>query len=158
MNNLITGKKAGLIIAGTALIVVAFLLLNYLERSQGPDMDADVKTTELNKADTPSGLPADLPIEAGSKTIQNYESEDDDGRLQSTKKIEVNKGAKENLDFYIEFFEGIGYNGGYSEAASSANGQQVAQMQKENNTLLIVATPKGADKSIIEFTVTQKVY
>jgi hypothetical protein len=154
MNNLGMNKKTWIILVGIVLIIAAGLWLYFLN-NQYRTRPLQVTTTELTKGQTPVGLPENLPTEVGSKVLQNYESTTNDGRTQSTKQITSSKAPRAALDEYIQFYKDQGYIGGYAESASQANGQQVAQMEKGGNLLMIVATPAGTNKTIIEFTLTQ---
>ena len=158
MNNLfedIKGKKAWIFFGGAALIVAGFLFLTYLD-NQTPKIEPfKVTTTELGKATVPTGLPQDLPSEAGSKVLQNYEARTNDGRLQSTRQISIKKAAPAALKVYLDFLTTKDWKGGIDSAASSDGGQQVALMQNSTGTLMIIATPNGDNQSIVELTLTQ---
>lgn len=157
MNNLGISRKSWVILAGTILIVAASLFLYFVDKNvKDRPVLLEVTTTELGKADIPSGLPDNLPSEIGSRVLQNYESRSNDGRLQSTRQITSKKEPRAALDTYVDFFTKIGYEGGYSESASTAGGQQIAQMKKGNDLLMIVATPDGANQNKIELTLTQQ--
>jgi hypothetical protein len=158
MNNLfedIKGKKAWIFFGGAALIVAGFLILTYLDKNASKTVPLEVTTTELGKATVPKGLPHDLPVEAGSKILQNYEARSNDGRLQSTRQISVSQAAPEALQIYLKFLETKGWQGGVDAAASIEGGQQAAIMKNPSGMLMIVATPAGDNKSIVELTLTQ---
>lgn len=156
MNNLGMNKKTWIIVAGVVLIIAGGLFLYSTNTKQPKVVPIEVKTTELAKAEIPAGIPKNLPAEAGSKVLQNYESRTNDGRLQSTRQITSKKSAKDALDIYFAFFEKLGWDGSIGESAGGADSQLIATMKKDQDLLMIVATPKGANGSEIEFTLTQK--
>lgn len=144
MDNLIKNKKAWIILAGTVLIVTAFAVLNYLETKSNEPLPLEVKTAEIDKLSVPSGLPQNLPIEAGSKILQNSETRTNDGRFQSTREVTSKKSPQELLKTYTDFFTKEGYEGGFDEKISKGENYQVARMMKEGEMVQIVAT--GYDK------------
>lgn len=157
MNNLRMDKKAWAILAGTILIVAASIFLYYQEKNaRNKPKPLEVKTSQLDQSDTPSGFPKDLPIERGSEVLQNYETHTNDGRLQSTKQFTVQKEARAALDFYTDYFKKLGYDGGYSDSSSTEGGQQIALMQNKSGLLMIVATSNGSKQSTVELTLTQR--
>ncbi len=160
MNNIWTNKKVWILIAVLLLIIGGALylyLMNPKDSEPAPQLKPlEVTTKELGNTQIPAGFPKNLPSETGSKTIQNYESRTNDNRLQSTKKITSQKPPREALDFYVDFFKGEAYIGGYQETASVKDGQQVAQMQRGEDLLMIVASPSGAGASVVELTLIQK--
>ena len=157
MNNLEMSKKSWILLIGVILIIVAGLCLYFLNSKWNNKKVLEVQTTQLGKADIPDGLPKNLPVEVGSKVMQNYESTTNDGRKQSTRQITSKKEPKAALDEYIEFYQKLGYIGGYSEAASQADGQQLAQMKKNQDLLTIVATPNADKSTTVEFTLIQAI-
>jgi hypothetical protein len=156
MNNLGMNKKTWIILAGVILIIAGGLFLYSSNKNQSKVIPIEITTDQLAKADIPTGLPQNLPTEAGSKVLQNYESRTNDGRLQSTRQITSKKSAQTALSVYVQFFKDLGWSGGFSESSSTANGQQIALMQKDQDSLMIVATPKEGSTSEIEFTLIQK--
>jgi hypothetical protein len=155
MNNLGLNKKQKVLLLGLGLVIVAGAGLYILTHRAPKNRPFAVNTTQLQKSETPSGLPKTLPMDLGSKVLQNYESVASDGRKQSTKQITSTKAPKDALDSYVAFFKNLGYIGGYAESASMANGQQVAQMQRDQDLLMIVATPISDKLTNVEFTMTQ---
>lgn len=158
MNNLWTNKKLWIFLVGLLIIIGVVLYVYFTDRKHTePELKPlEVSTKELGNTQTPAGFPKNLPSEIGSKTLQNYESSTNDGRLQSTKKVTSSKAPLEALNLYVNFFKNEGYAGGYQEMASTSGGQQVAQMQKDQDLLMIVATPTESDGSEIEMTLVQK--
>lgn len=159
MNNFMPmTKKTWIIVIGVALILILGLVLYFTNRNTTPQQKPlEVTKTEIGLATIPTGLPANLPSEIGSKVLQNYESRTNDGRLQSTRQVTSKQNPRAALNVYIDFFKTLGYIGGFSETASSADGQQIAQMSKDKHMLLIVASPsvEGSEQSTVELTLTQ---
>jgi hypothetical protein len=156
MNNLGMNKKTWIILVGVVLIIAGGLFLYSTNTKQPKVVPIEVTTTELAKADIPTGLPYNLPTEAGSKVLQNTEKLTNDGRLESTRQITSKKSADAALDLYFAFFEKLGWEGSIQENSGTADSQLIALMKKEQDILMIVATPKGESGSEIEFTVLQK--
>lgn len=157
-NSMQIDKKTWIMVGGVALIVIAGLILYFSNRNTNPkQVPLQVTKNDLGIATVPTGLPANLPSEVGSKVLQNYEAKTNDGRMQFTRQITSKKDARTALDVYVEFFKTLGYTGGFSEAASSKDGQQIAQMVKDKNLLMIVASPsvEGPEQSTVELTLTQ---
>ena len=76
-------------------------------------------------------MPQNLPSIAGSKTLQNYESKTNDGRLQSTREMSIPEEADKVLKVYMDFFESIGFKGSVVKPQeTSENSQKLAQMKK----------------------------
>ena len=158
MNNLFgVSKKQWIILIGTALIVVAFIILNFLDK--GADLALqqpfEAKTEKINDAQLPKGLPATLPSEIGSQVLRNYEVYTNDGRLQATREVTTKKEARAALDFYVDFFKTQGYEGQFDEAMSSLGNQKVARMLKGNDLLMIVVRPYQDKQNKIEISLTQ---
>lgn len=150
-------KKTWVILVGIILIVAGGLFLYYLNTKQSKQKPVEFTTKQLNKSETPVGFEGNLPVEAGSKVLQNYETRTSDGRLQSTKEVTSAKDPMAALNFYIDFFKESGWIGGYSEGASVDGVQELAQMQKDQNMLMIVARPDGSNQSKVELTMIQRV-
>lgn len=159
MNNYIPmERKTWIIVGGITLILIAGLILYFLNKNTRPKQaPLEVIKTDLGIATIPTGLPANLPSEVGSKVLQNYEAKTNDGRMQFTRQITSKKDARTALDVYVEFFKTLGYTGGFSEASSAKDGQQIAQMVKDKNLLMIVASPsvEGPEQSTVEIILNQ---
>lgn len=156
MNNLGISKKTWEVILGITIAIIAVLVLFFVyKKDKNTEKLLEVTTSQLSPSETPAGLPKNLPIEKGTTVLQNYQSITNDGRLQSTKQITSFKQPKEALDTYIDFFNKLGWVGGYSESASIIDGQQTAQMKDKTGSLLIVSRPVSAGKTTVEFTLIQ---
>lgn len=155
MNNLITNKKIWALLILTLALVAAYLIWIFIENRTTSQETFKVTTIEVPKVEAPGDLPQNLPIEAGSEVFRNDLSLTTDGRSQATREITTDKGLKEAVDFYVEFFRSQGYIGGYAESLSSAE-QQIAQMKSDEGLLTIIATPRGG-KTVVEFSLTNSV-
>lgn len=153
MQNWVMTKKGWVLLIGAILIVAAGLWWYFLSKPEQKPLE--VKTTQLDKIDVPAGLPQNLPMEQGSKVVQNYESTTNDGRKQSTRIVTSSKQPSQALDVYIKFFQDAGFIGGFAANASIEGGQQVAQMQKNQDRLTIIASQNGSGQTNIEFTLNQ---
>lgn len=157
MDNLIKNKKAWIILAGIVLIVAALAVLNYINKKNNQPVPLEVKTTEIDTLKIPSGLPQGLPVEAGSKTLQNYEGRTNDGRFQSTREVTSKSTPKEVLKTYTDFFTKQGFEGGFDETLSKGDDYQVARMIKDGDIVQLVATKYTKDgyKSKIQISLTK---
>lgn len=91
-----------------AFIVVGTVFLNAKYRNkQTPASTVQPFTVEkkdLAPNQLPQGFPKDLPVEAGSSVIQNYEATTTDGRKQSTRISTTNKTLIQAVKVYQDFF------------------------------------------------------
>lgn len=139
------------------LLIGAFFIFRYQRHNSQPVEQFSVNKTELSSTQTPSAIPTNLPVEAGSKVLQNYEAKTTDGRIQSTKKLTSKKDPKTALEFYSDFFKKQGWTGGFSPSASTAGGQQVAVFKKVQDIMTIIATPAISGSSVVEISITQSI-
>lgn len=144
-------------ILGIAIIIFAILVLFFAyQRKHKETLVFQTSTDQLSPTDTPLGLPLDLPIEPGTKVLQNYQSTTNDGRMQSTKQITSYKGTKEAIDFYVDFFKKAGWEGGLSQiSGETAETQLSAQMRNADGDLIIIARPHVDKQTSVEFTLIQ---
>lgn len=159
MYTLKVNKKLLTIIGGMVLIILGGLFLNYLQKKQAnKPKPLEIQTSQIDKAVIPAGLPQNLPSIAGSKTLQNYESKTNDGRLQSTREMSIPEEADKVLKVYMDFFESIGFKGSVVKPQeTSENSQKLAQMKKGSDVLMLVVTPQNKLQSTIELTLTQTI-
>lgn len=68
-----------------------------------------VAKKEVAKEQAPSGFPADIPIEAGAKIVQNYQADTTDGRHQATRVFESAKTVKQNYQLYLDWLTKNGW-------------------------------------------------
>lgn len=158
MNN-VENQNPRKIMLGIAIGIIAILVLFFVyqrtNRQQTPLLQ--VSTDQLQASETPVGLPADMPVEPGTKVLQNYISTTNDGRMQSTKQITSRKSPKEALDFYADFFKKAGWEGGLSQPVESQDPTTplTAQFKNSIGDLVIVARPYETDQTSVEFTLIQ---
>lgn len=141
------------------LIMSAALAGFFLYRSQksAPPLEESSRTAhqievvDLPKAQNPAGIPQDLPLDPGSKVIQNYESTAPDGRIQSTKKFTTPLGVDEALAKYHKFFEARGWKRNVTGPLTSPLAYKGA-----NGALMIVVNEDASQTgSEVEITVLQ---
>ncbi len=62
-----------------------------------------VTKKQVETAKLPSGLPSDVPIEAGAKILQNYTATTSDGKIQATRIFETSKSLDDNAKVYTDY-------------------------------------------------------
>lgn len=158
MENLIKNKVGLLLVLAVLLLLVAGLFL-YLQPEGVNKMtgkrDVAEKEFKLETKDAPSsailaGFPKDLPMEAGSKVLQSYESDSGNGRLQSTKKFTTALSVSAALEKYTTYFQGSGW----LQTDSDAKTSPITLIQK-NDTVMIVATNDPDNGTVVEITILQ---
>jgi hypothetical protein len=98
-----------------AIIGGAFYLK--MDKGTGPDPmkgDASEKPKEVTKTEVPvdkapEKFPSDMPIEAGSAILQNYNATAPDGRFQATRVFETKESLATNLTIYRNYLTKSGY-------------------------------------------------
>lgn len=158
MENLIKNKVGLLLVLAVLLLLVAGLFL-YLQ-PEGVNIltgkrDVAEKDFKLETKDTPSsailtGFPKDLPMEAGSKVLQSYESDSGNGRLQSTKKFTTTLSVSVALEKYTSFFKDTGWLQTDSDVKTSP-----ITLIKKNDTVMVVATNDPDNGTVVEITILQ---
>ncbi len=139
--------KIVIVIAAIVVLIYAYQKIRPYNHSSN-NIPFSVKTEQVEPAQSPSGLPADLPVDPGSKVLQNYESRTTDNRRQSTKQITTRKAPAEAITFYIDFFKKSGWQGGITEDPLTA------QLASDIGDLLIVVREDNG-QTTVEFTLTQ---
>lgn len=144
--------------AGVLLVITAILAGLYMYKNNSKIQTEDIKTeefavtkTELVDTQIPSGFPVDLPIEARSKVVQNYEAKTTDGRLQSTRVMTTLKSTNEALKVYTDFFANLGW----VEALGRKDTDVTVLMLKGDNSLLISVNENATQEKSISLTLTE---
>lgn len=124
-------KKILLSVIGIAVVVGAYYFLSEYggikpagqNTSREEAEDFSVVKKEVDASQTPSGFPAEIPIEAGAAIVQNYEAEISDGRHQATRVFQSSKTVAENYELYLDFMNKDGW-----EVQSQSQAETVASL------------------------------
>lgn len=148
------------IILIVSLIVTGFFLFQIFNSNQTTslpvnsaevDKDFKVETKQLAKTDTPVGIPADLPVAGGSSVVQNFESTNSVGHVQSTKKFNSPGTVSSLLQKYNKYFTDLGWVRNVSGQLTSP-----ALYLLEDNTLMVkVIEEEDNENPLVEITITQ---
>lgn len=153
MKNLIKNKISLLIVLTILLLIVAgvfFYLMPKKQMENSRPEDFKVTTEEVKGVQTLQGFPVNLPVEAGSIDLQNYESTSNDGRIQSTKKFTTELTITEATQKYVEFFKKLGWQ-------VTAKTTSPVLLVRKNDALKIEVTKSSEKnaKSVVEITLVQ---
>lgn len=105
-------NKKLVIIAGILSIALIILAVFYFSANRSANKnveDSAITTVPVEEGKIASGFPQDLPIEAGSTTVQNYEAATKDGRKQSTLSTTTSKTLSEAVKVYVDYFTEAGW-------------------------------------------------
>ncbi|QQS22840.1 hypothetical protein IPM19_04415 [bacterium] len=101
------------IILIVSLALAGFFLFKYFSNKklieETREEAAKIQIKEIPKSENPVGMPYNLPIDPGSRILQNYESTSPTGQIQSTRKLSTNTSAEASLVKYSKFFEDLGW-------------------------------------------------
>lgn len=139
----------GVIVAVILLAAFYFFVLKNRNNSK-----FSIEKQELGMAEIPVGFPRNLPIEAGSQILQNYEASTTDGRIQSTRVVTTKKPLDQAVKVYEDFFVKDGWK--KIPDTSATTGVMTAIFRKGDNLLLIKAkTTPELNQSTIELSLTE---
>lgn len=158
MENLIKNKINLLIVLAIALLIVTGLFLYLQPKGQNPlaskksitEQEFNLETKDTAPSVVLQGFPKDLPIEAGSKVLQSYESDSGNGRLQSTKKFTSSLTPQAALAKYVSFFESQDYVRTTTEPLTSP-----ATLLKKDASVMVVINSGAENVTEVEITLLQ---
>jgi hypothetical protein len=100
-----------LLLVLVALVATGFYFFQFRKDNQFAGSNTEQQTqlqvekTEFVGTQFPAAIPKDLPIEAGSTILENYESKTNDGRIQSTVTLSVSSSLTNTFNTYLRFFK-----------------------------------------------------
>lgn len=155
MQNLIKDKISLLIGVGILILILitvgVFLFYKPANKTtQKNTQPFQVKTETLANGETAKAFPESLPIEPGSKILQNYQSTANDGRVQFTKQFTSNLSVEAAVKKYTEFFKSSGWT------APSTIKSPVVLLKKAETAMIVVNKGTGEANSVVEVTLLQK--
>lgn len=90
---------------GVAVVILAaFYFATDKFTKNFSEKEPPITKTNIADNEIASSFPTDLPIEPGSKTVQNYEARAKDGRKQSTFSATTQKPLVQAAQVYRDFF------------------------------------------------------
>lgn len=122
--------------------------------SQTENKPLNITKKDIDNGGIPNGLPKNLPVEAGSTTLQSYEAVTRDGRKQSTVIFTSKKTLLKDMVLpYEEFFVSEGWE--KVPSAGEVSGSMAVLFKKDANVVVVTARSdsKSKDKSV-EVTLT----
>lgn len=141
------------IIAGILAVALIISAAFYFSSRKSDIQQFSVQKTDLPASQLPSGFPRDLPIEANSSTLQNYEATTTDGRKQSTMVITTKKTLAQAVKVYQEYFVAQGWE---EIDTPAEEGSVTAMFRKKDDALFILAkTDPTTKQNTIELTLTE---
>jgi hypothetical protein len=156
-------NKKIVILVGVLILVAAIAAGFYFNKNkkQGQDPRNEEKIPfSMEKKDLAPGelskaFPVNLPVEAGSQTLQNYESTTSDGRKQATIVITTSKTLTQAVADYVKFFEENDWLVIEGQAEATAD-KSTALMKKNDARLMIVSENNVETKQkTVEITLVQ---
>jgi hypothetical protein len=135
-----------------ALIAAGFYFYNLKKHPRQQQQQFSVDKKVLAASQLPKGFPSNLPVEAGSTILQNYEATANDGRLQSTRVMTTKKTLAQAVKIYSDFYSKLGWD--IVPTTNPDDNTVEALLRKGNDTALIVAKNNG-DQKTVEITLTQ---
>jgi basic membrane lipoprotein Med (substrate-binding protein (PBP1-ABC) superfamily) len=143
-----------ILLAIAALAAGAFF---YMGKSgkKANNQKTEVVKTEVSASQLPAGLPKNLPIEAGSQIIQNYEAKSTNSEtIQGTKKFTTEKSLEDAVKTYTDFFAKTAWE---IIDSQKTNDYESALMRRNDSTVLVVARKDSAlGKNVVEISLTEK--
>ncbi len=121
-----------------AMVVAGFYLYND-QKPFGSDTEEvpfSIERTELPGTQFPKAIPTDLPVEGGSRVLENSETIASDGRVQSTVVLTTEKTVANSLNEYLRFFESKNWLN-IEELQTQSATSAMAVMQYQDNRLSI---------------------
>ncbi|HEX3099865.1 MAG TPA: hypothetical protein VHQ41_02740 [Patescibacteria group bacterium] len=138
-----------LVIAAAALAAIYFF---HIKKNQPKPFAVETKT--LDAAVLPSGFPKNMPIEAGSTVLQNYEATTTDGRKQSTRVATTNKTLTAALKDYSDYFVHLGWT--LIPNTDAATNTTSALLRYQDRILVISGSTNDATKqNSVSLTLTE---
>lgn len=149
-------KKLYTAVGILAVIAILLGIAYYFKFSKHRTQPFKVSTKTLDSSMVPSGFPENMPIEAGSSVLQNYESYTTDGRKQSTRVASTSKNLDEAVKTYSDFFVHLGWTLIPIPDSGVGVNSVSALLKNDDNTLLISArTDEATKKNSISLTLTE---
>ncbi len=156
-------NKGLLILAGILAVAVIILAAFYFIGPKNPQVtiqeksDANTKTAEkvdLPESQVSSLFPRDLPVEAGSYTLQSYEAVSQDGNKQATIIFSTKKTLAAAIKTYQTYFIAKGWE--ETPVTNKASGVLTSLFKKNQDLLVITARADAQTKeNSIELTLTK---
>lgn len=147
-------KKLLNIIIGVVILIALIVLVWWYAFPSKPASKGPVKPVNkienVKPAELPKGFPADLPLEAGAKILNNYNATSPDGkRMQATRSFESAKTASANFDLYKTYLTKNKWTI-LGEVNDPNKPQSLAIFAKKGEGILNVGiTPSGTAKTSI---------
>lgn len=143
------------ILVVAAVLLAAFYFMKR-EKSKIASKPLEVSTKTLDSTAVPSGFPENLPVEAGSSVLQNYESTSNDGRKQSTRVATTTKSLDQAVKLYSDYFVKLGWSLIPSSQDSQIPNVVTALLKNKDNTLIITGRTDATSKqSSVSLTLTE---
>lgn len=157
-------SKKQIIIIIVLVILLGGVLSIYLsqEKHESPQenviIPAKIETKQIDPAQVPGNLPADLPIQSDDQILQNYEAVSGNGTTQGTRVMATSKNFDEAIKTYSDFFR----QNKWSVVKEEKNLEfRYVLMKQEDKTVLVLVkknpSPKNGQINTVEITLTETV-
>lgn len=115
----------------------------------------EIETKAIAASDAPGSLPENLPIEAGSRILQNYEATSKGQNLvQGTVKFTTSQTLSAAVKTYTDFFSKAAWT---VVSTKQEQGYETALMRRNDSTVLIVAArDSNLNQNVVEITLTEE--
>lgn len=154
MNHL---SKRLLLVLAIIVLIVAVLAYYFASKKplgqDGGNQMSPVTVKEVSKTIAPAGLPENMPIEAGSKILQNYEATAKQGNIQGTRKLTTNKSIPEAVKVYTDFFSKLSWK--VVEEKQDESYSTVLMKRNKSTLLIVVRKDSAAGTNVVEITLTE---
>lgn len=149
----------GLIVLIAAAVVITMVIYPFYKNRKGSQDAQTAEKTELkkeivDKSKLPSKLPTNVPVEANSEVLENYNLQNLDGQSQATRSFESNKTLEQNLAIYKDYMTKNNWSG---IAVLDQDALKVISGSKGNQKLQvsISKSPKPPTVSIVSISITE---